>query len=139
MGVALALPQAIAPADVARTLGPLLGTGPTGELQRLRVFDGSLLDWELEADLRSTRPAALQPEIDGFAPPLPHPSRPPLPARRGASGHHLSHKVCEQDWKHSRPADEKPLDGGAPNVGMGLLQCNINYGSAARPQHAQNG
>ena len=32
-----------------------------------------------------------------------------------------------------------PSTVGAPNVGMGLLQCNINYGSAARPQYPQNG
>ena len=88
--------------EIGQPLARLVGSParePVGQhdrVDRARRSAGNTLDLEaavveqLVEDApgeRAVGAAALQPEIDGFAPPFPHPSRPPLPARRGASGH----------------------------------------------------
>lgn len=76
LGLGLALPSTISNEQVAESLGRLIGAGDTGEIMPFSIFDGSLLDWTVELDLRATRPAALDPDTW---------TGPPLGARRWAS------------------------------------------------------
>ena len=62
LGLAVAVPRTLAADAVAAALGNVIGAGATGELGRLAIADGDLLDWEIELDLRAAHPTALEVE-----------------------------------------------------------------------------
>lgn len=60
LGVALAIPRGLEPAEAARCLAAVLGDDSSTEPPTVRVYDGEIFDWILQPDLRSDRPLALQ-------------------------------------------------------------------------------
>lgn len=60
LGLALAVPNSISPAEVGRCLSPLLGTDEDGSLRRVRLYDGSNFEWLLEMEERDSPPVALR-------------------------------------------------------------------------------
>jgi CRISPR-associated protein Csb2 len=56
MGVALALPRDIAPADISRCLDPFLWDMKTGAPSRIRLFDGLWFECHAELELRESPP-----------------------------------------------------------------------------------
>ncbi len=62
LGLALAIPNSISPAEVGRCLSPLLGTDEDGSLRRVRLYDGANFEWLLEMEDMDSPPVALRSE-----------------------------------------------------------------------------
>ena len=60
LGVALAIPKRIEPAEVGRCLNPVLGFSEEGSLRQVHLYDGPHLDWLLEMERRDSPPATLR-------------------------------------------------------------------------------
>lgn len=62
MGVALAFPRRLDPAEVEQVLTPWLWDVKTGEIRKNRLFDGQWLECGVELEVREAPPASLRPE-----------------------------------------------------------------------------
>ncbi len=62
LGLALAIPNSVSPAEVGRCLNPLLGVNEDGSLRRVRLYDGANFEWLLEMEDRDSPPVALRSE-----------------------------------------------------------------------------
>ena len=63
LGLALAIPNSVSPADVGRCLNPLLGANEDGSLRRVRLYDGAIFEWLLELEDRESPPTSLRSEV----------------------------------------------------------------------------
>lgn len=63
LGLALAMPKHLEPAEVARYLNPVMGFEKDGSLRRVRLYNGANFDWFLEIEDRVSPPVALQSEV----------------------------------------------------------------------------
>jgi CRISPR-associated protein Csb2 len=62
MGLALAIPNGVSPAEARRCLSPLLGANEDGSLRQVRLYDGANFEWLLEMEDRDSPPVALRSE-----------------------------------------------------------------------------
>ena len=60
LGLALAIPNSVKPAEVGRCLNPLLGASEDGSLRRVRLYDGANFEWLLEMEDRDSPPVTLR-------------------------------------------------------------------------------
>ncbi len=63
LGLALAIPEHVEPAEAGRCLNPALGPGEDGVLRRVRLYGGNGFEWALELESRDSPPVSLRSDV----------------------------------------------------------------------------